>query len=107
MAETVLREKIVEFMIHELTVGRTEKCFPPFVQTDIDLFLEKNEKIIQRAVNKFIAHEELKFSDIGDHLFISWSCASHYLWAGSFVLDGFNSLCTADHYENTSNVCFY
>lgn len=104
MSETVWREKIVKFMIHELTVGRTKIFFPAFVQTDIDLFLQRNEHVIQRTINKFIAQDDI---NIGEHLFIVWSAASHYLWAGTFFLDGVNSLCTADHYENTNNGCFY
>ena len=81
----ILRQKIVDMIVSELTNGRIETNVPAFTDEDIALFIEYNEKNIQNTIDILI-DKDIKNTDIKEHLHIFWNYMEHYLYAGSFFI---------------------
>ena len=78
----ILRQKIVDMIVSELTNGRISTNVPAFTDADIALFIEYNEKNIQNTIDILI--DKNTNIDIKEHLHIFWNYMEHYLYAGSF-----------------------
>ena len=80
----ILRQKIVDMIVSELTNGRISTNVPAFTDEDIALFIEYNEKNIQNTIDILI--DKNIDTDIKEHLHIFWNYMEHYLYAGSFFI---------------------
>ena len=84
----ILKQKIVDMIVSELTNGRIETNVPAFTDEDIALFIEYNEKNIQNTIDILIdKNKDTNIdTDIKEHLHIFWNYMEHYLYAGSFFI---------------------
>lgn len=85
---SILRQKIVNMIVNELTNGRKSTNVPAFTDEDIALFIEYNEKNIQNTIDILIdKNTNIDIdTDIKEHLHIFWNYMEHYLYAGSFFI---------------------